>query len=264
METLPFLDWITLRLPALALCMCRTSGFFLLSPLLGRRGVPNMVKAALCLLMSIIAVQVLPPAQAAIQWGGFMFFTQCAKEVATGWVMGYGVSALLSAILIAGQIMDMQVGFSMARMLDAQAGVQAPVIGVLLNLSAVMLFLMTGGHERLIRMFYFSYEAIPLGGAVLGPQLWQGLPGLFMEAFSLAVGIALPIMLTLLMTEIMMGLLARVVPQINFFVVGLPMKIMVGLLVLLAFIPVFVQMLPNLFDRIDVSTQGIMNQLTGR
>ncbi|MCG4585204.1 flagellar biosynthetic protein FliR, partial [Anaerosalibacter bizertensis] len=117
--------------------------------------------------------------------------------------------------------------------------VQIPVMGNFYYILAFLLFLLTNGHHLAIKALIDSYEYIPIGELVISEATVKQLVNILAKTFSLGFKIASPIVITILLMDILLGVLSRTIPQMNVFVVGMPLKIIVGMLVIAATIPIF-------------------------
>jgi flagellar biosynthetic protein FliR len=153
-------------------------------------------------------------------------------ELALGATMGLGVLLAFAAFSMAGQILGIQMGLGLGQVLDPVTNRSQPVVTAAFDQLAIVVFFLAGGHHALLRGIVFSLERFPLGTgwpleAAFGPVLEQ-VSGLFSLAFALAV----PVVFTLLLLELALGVVARNMPQMNMIAMGIPVKIVVGLVAL--------------------------------
>lgn len=254
-------------LAAVPLAALRCLGVFAVAPLYGSRFVPVQVRIALGLccgaLLAPVAVARFGGAgipDAINPWVGLAaspagYVVRCVGEVVFGLGVGYLGLLFLSALQIAGQVMDTEVGFSMVNVLDPQFGVQLPLLGSLFNALGVLVFLSLDGHLLLLRAITDSVKLIPLGGVGMPPGTGDILIRAFAGTFVTALKIAAPVLAALFLTNVALGIVARTVPQMNVFVVGLPLRVAVGLGVLVVSLPFAATVIgPSLlkaFDFID-------------
>jgi len=163
-------------------------------------------------------------------------------------IIGIITTLFFSAVHTAGQLIDMQIGFSSFQVFEASFNLQVPVTGNFLNIVLLICFFVANGHLVLIRLIADTFKIIPVGGALMRPQIALCFAQIFVTTFTMAIKIAMPIIAASLLTEIILGILIRAVPQMNFFVIGFPIKIGLGMLVLFAFIPVFVNASNYIFE----------------
>lgn len=234
----------------LLLLFLRVTGLFALSPILGRRNVPAIAKIGLCIFLSYIFLVAYPPSQApAVESGNIvMYALLCIKELLLGLVIGWMTTLFFDIAMMAGQIMDVQIGFGMAQIFDPEMQTQVSLVGNFLNYGLLLLFLAMDGHHTLIKIMYFTLDKIPVGQVVLRADIVDVCVKAFATAVAMAVSVALPIVAAEVILEIIMGILIRTVPQLNIFVVGLSVKILVGLLALALMIPFFASYGDKIFE----------------
>ncbi len=229
------------------LFVVRMSAFFILSPIFGRANIPMNLKVLLSVMMAFIAIQYYPPLAALPPTIAGLVLV-IVGELAVGFIMGYITTMFFSVVFTAGQIIDTQIGFGMVQIYDIQTNAQVPVAGSLLNLVLLETFLMTDGHHRLIQLLFASFQLIPVGQVQLRPELGTLMLRGFVEVFVLSINVALPIIASGLVAEVALGIVVRTSPQMNIFVVGMPIKTILGLLMLSVLVPAFVSFTRVIFD----------------
>jgi flagellar biosynthetic protein FliR len=134
---------------------------------------------------------------------------------------------------------------------DPLSGTQAPILGNFKFVLAILVFLQIDAHHHFIKALFESYEVIPIGQCVfLSPHFIQSYLNYFGDIFIIGCKLSLPIVGTLLVTDFVMGIMARTVPQMNIFMVGMPIKILIGFFVLLVTIPVYIYLLNISFENV--------------
>lgn len=250
------------------LLFLRVSGLIFSSPIFGRTNIPNVVKIGYCACIAMLfftSAPELAEQMQAFDYGNdiFLYILLCIKELLFGMVLGYVLNLFFQLTFTAGQMIDMQMGFGMVNVFDVQSNLSIPMVGNFLNLLMLMVFFAVRGYDRLIRIIGLSLENIPIGGVTLNPQIgWVALE-LFVQAFLLAMIIAMPIIASGLLGEACFGIMMRMVPQMNAFSIGIPIKIILGFLVLLAIIPVYVAFMPQVFDQMFAGLEQMFATLTG-
>ena len=145
--------------------------------------------------------------------------------------MALGLFAAFGAFLFGGRLLDFQMGFGVASVIDPATSVQAPLIGTALNLMAVAAFFAIDGHHWIIRGVAFSLDRIPPGAALQGLNI-EAVVAQFGVMFVYGLAVVAPAILTLVLVDVGMAVAARTMPQVNVFILSLPIKIFVGLSVL--------------------------------
>ena len=224
------------------LMTARMSGFVLFNPLLGRQNFPRTVRAGLILLLSAFTYSVTggrvePPA------GVLPFAGALLLELAVGLVLGLVVHFFFYIPQMAGLAVDTQMGMTMNQMYDPGASANLSVTGQLLNTLMLLLFFAGGGHLTLLRLFITSEQIVPYGKVSIGLPAYHLLLELFVECTVLGVKLCMPILVAELISQVGMGVLMKVIPQINVFAINIELKVIVGLALLLVLIIPFSEFL---------------------
>jgi len=153
---------------------------------------------------------------------------------------------------MAGGLIDIMMGFSIVNVIDPQTGSQAPVMGNFKYIIAILFLFFTDGHHLLIRGILNSFFLIPVNkwAPMLEGTISQALIELFIRSFAISIQIAAPLVAALFLVDVALGLISRTVPQMNVFVVGIPVKILAGFMVLLLVLPGFGIILNLLFKEL--------------
>lgn len=246
----------TVYFTALILVIIRLTCFFCIVPVFFPKGTPNIVKVALSLIMSYILMPGINYNAAASINSMPVFVVDCVNEVLTGLSLGFITNLCFMSASYAGSLMDMQVGFSMMTMYDPSSGSNTTLIERLLYYFSLALFLTVDGHHMLIKALIESFNVINLGKLILMQQSVSVIIEAFIEFFTIGLKIAVPIILILILSDITMGLVARAVPQLNIMILGLPVKILVGMMCIAASLPIFIKIiegsyaeLPDIFKK---------------
>lgn len=231
----------------------------LTTPVFSLIGLPLNVRVLLVLALSATLVSGidLPPPVSAIQPAALA--TRALNELVWGTLLAFTVLAGFAAFQLAGRILDIQLGFGVVGLIDPSTRTQAPLLGTVLNMTAVLTFFLVGGHHLLLRGLAFSLQTIPPGTAPGAPPL-EAVVGQFGAMFLSAALLAAPVMTAVLLVDVAMSIMARTMPQMNVFIIGLPLKILVGLSVL----AVSLGLLGPLFARVFAGIFTGWQQLIGR
>ncbi len=193
------------------------------------------------------------------------YFLLLFKEAAVGIAVGLLAYIILAAIQIAGGFIDFQMGFAIAHVIDPQTGVQSPLIGQYMYTITLLFILAVNGHHLMIDGVFYSYELIALDQLVPpGDEGWiLYIIEAFNQMFVIAFLMAVPIVGCLFLVDVALGIIARTVPQLNVFVVGLPLKIFVALCVLVIAMTFYIMLIQNLFETMLETMQGLMQLFGG-
>ncbi|MFO7294592.1 MAG: flagellar biosynthetic protein FliR [Clostridia bacterium] len=253
---------ILLNIDAVLLALARISGMFFMSPVFGRRNVPAIFTIGLILALTFIVAVYYPVYDEAMDISSYIELAfYIIKEIFIGLIMGYVVLFTFSAFLLAGQLIDNQIGFGVVHILDPQTNIQIPLVGNFNNVLAMVLFFAMDGHHALIRLLMYSFEALPLGKAALSGDIVRPLFNMFVEFFVLGFKMAVPAIASALLAEVVFGILVRAIPQMNVFVIGLPFKILIGLVVLFSTVPLLISMMDGAFSSMFKGIRSIIQGL---
>ncbi|MGE7917874.1 flagellar biosynthetic protein FliR [Viridibacillus sp. NPDC093762] len=245
------------------LILVRISAFFITVPLFSYKTIPSKMRltlAAVIAWMMYYTIDVTP-----MEVNG-EYILLVIKEAMVGLIIGLIAYIIMSAIQIAGSFIDFQMGFAIANIIDPQTGAQSPLLGQFFNTLALLVLLGTNGHHLLLDGIYYSYEYLPIG------EMWPSFGSenstdfiikMFATVFGIAFQMAIPIVATLFLVDIALGITARTVPQLNIFVVGFPIKIGVSFLVLVTMMGVMVAVIQKLFNIMIVSMRDFMVLIGG-
>lgn len=226
------------------LIFVRVSGIIIVAPVFSSRNVPGPIKAGLSMFISLTVLPLLatqsPPV---IPEQLFVYVFLLMSEVIFGMIIGFASSLVFSAVQMTGSLLDMQIGFGVVNIFDPQAGQQVPLIGNFQYILALLLFLIINGHHILLTAIVSSFKLVPITGVVFTGSIAQLMVDMVSGIFILAFQITVPVLAALIITDIALGILARTMPQMNVFVVGVPAKIIVGIFVLSVTIPFFISFL---------------------
>ncbi len=250
-------------LPAFLLIFVRVLAFLAVLPIYSHRSIPTTYKIGLALFLAWVMVFSLDAPILAID---ATYYLLIIKEVLVGLVVGLIAMVLLYAIQVAGGFIDYNMGFMIANVIDPQTGAQSPLMGGFLYTFALLFLLLVNGHHLLLDGIFYSYQFVPMELVVLpfgNENLVQHVATTFNAMFVIAFQMAFPIVGSIFLVDIGLGMVSRAVPQMNVFVVGMPLKIVVGLLMMTIFLRVFFIAVEKLFDQIIVTMRTLLQLLGG-
>ena len=210
------------------LTFMRVSLVIFLLPIFGAEGLPAQWKAALCLVFTMALWPMLNLDGEAMPAHPFGIALLLLGEMILGMILGMSVRFFFSGIQAGGELMAMQVGFSMIQFADPASGNQSGVIAHMLYMVSTLIFLMLDGHLYLLRAFAETFRYIPAGGLLITGTLFGQVFSLAGLLFSLAVKIIARVMAALFLVELALALMSRAAPQVHIMEVGFPLKITVG------------------------------------
>lgn len=236
--------------PTYLMVFFRIIGFLIIAPLFSSRNVLSMMKAALAMLISILVVPTMFDTPfLTIESSLLLFFIYALSEFAIGLSIGFVATLFFDAINLAGQLIDMQMGFGIVNVVDPQSGAQMPVMGTFKYFLTMFFYLSLNGHILLLDALMKSYQIIPLGNFTVDMNLMNFIIYITTNLFVVALKIALPYVGALFATDFILGIIARTVPQMNVFMIGMPLKIGIGFILTIIIIPLYIYMLSAFFEK---------------
>jgi flagellar biosynthetic protein FliR len=235
MESLPIIAAFYDQIDVFMLVLVRTLAFFIFLPIISGMSVPMVVRLLLAVVIGA-AIFSSGVVTVAVQTTTIPAFTMSIiMEFLAGLMMSYMIYFVFSIILYAGQIIDFMMGLAMVNMIDPLLQIQVPIVGNLFFMAIMALLVVTGGLAEFIWAFMISFEILPIGAAyILGNQSIVTFIVLQMTAYvMIGVQIALPIIGALTVINVALGIMVKAAPQMNVFVIGMPIKILVGFFLLL-------------------------------
>lgn len=241
------------------LILARITGCIIFNQIFGRGNVPLVFQMGLSIMLSITVYGVLPPSGTYEINLIIVYILTILKELFVGFVVGQIIKMFMSIVVISGDIMDTQMGLSMSKIYDPKSNISMGISASLLNLIFMFMFFSVGGHMTLIQIFITSCKAIPIGHVVISSEVAQSIVQLFSYILIYAVKLTLPIIAAEFIIEVAMGIMMKVIPQIQVFVVNIPLKIIIGLASMLILVPSFATFLERI---ITLMFEAIQNNLS--
>ena len=215
-----------------SLILMRMAGFIFLNPVLGRRNIPAMAKTGMALVLAMLIFPLasgdVPDIGSPIEFGFLLL-----KEFLIGYLLGLIMQLFNFAVTYAGSIMDFQMALSMANVYDAQSGIQVALSGSILNVYFMLLFFAVDGHLALMDILVTSADIVPYAQVGFGTEAAEAVLEIFLDCVLLAIKLAFPFIGIILILEVGVGILMKIIPQLNLFVLNIPLKILLGLALLM-------------------------------
>lgn len=245
----------TQHLMLFSLILMRISGCILFNPILGRKNIPATAKAGFIMVLAYVVYTVSGEtrveAVTAVQYGILLL-----KEFAVGYGVGFVINLFLYFIIFAGELIDLQMGISIAKLYDPQSNSSISLSATLYNAVFLLLFFVTDGHLALIKILISSGNILPYGDIFIHSGISSEVINIFCQCTVLAIKFSFPIFAVEFLAEIGVGILMKTIPQINVFVVNIQAKLFVGLLMLLL---LFLPMSSFLEEIIHLMLQTVYN-----
>ncbi|MBM7540586.1 flagellar biosynthetic protein FliR [Amphibacillus cookii] len=249
-------------LPAFLLILARIVAFIATVPIFSYRNIPNPFKIGIAIFISWILLFTIDIPDISLD---LTFLLLVFKEAFIGIILGMVAYVILTVVQIAGGFIDFQMGFAIANIIDPQTGAQSPVIGQYFYTFAILFLLAVDGHHLLINGAFYSFELIAIDQLInIGSESYiLAVLTMFNQMFLIAFQMAIPIVGCLFLVDVALGIIARTVPQLNVFVVGIPLKITVSLFVISMFIVLYMGLVRSLFGYIIEMMHVFMQVLGG-
>lgn len=242
-------DFSTVWVTGVLLCALRLATVLMLAPFWQPLGLPVRVRVLIILALSATLVSATHAAPLAAPASVPALLGAAVNELMVGALMAFGVFTAFAAFAFAGNALDLQIGFNIANVFDPVSRTQSPLLASLFAMTAVVLFFTADAHHAVLRGIAYSLERIPLGGPAPRPDV-RALGRQFGVVFTLGLALAAPVLFCLFFVELAMAVLSRNLQQLNVFVLGTPIKVVLGLTLLATLAPQFGQAARRIFDAI--------------
>jgi len=248
------------RIETFLLVFVRCLTFWSIGPLLADRKVPVQVKVLGGLVTAIAVFSSVDTSHWIKTDSLLVLASLVAREVLMGAALGLVASLVFLAVRMAGSLLGVQMGFSIASVMDPQTQTEMSLLSEVQEMLAVFLFLLVDGHHRLFQALAVSLDRVPPGALGDPGVLLGALVPLTGAMFGMIIQIGAPILGAMFLTDAALGFVARAVPQMNVFIVGIPVKIAAGMALLIVTAPLFSRLLLLQFGRMD---QQLLTVLRG-
>ena len=214
------------------LILVRCATFIYVCPFFGGNQTPNLVKIGFSILLSIMlygAVPIVVP-----DYNTIIGYTVIVlKEAMVGFLIGYAVHICDLIAAFAGTIVDMQIGLSMVSMMDPSTNEQVTITGSLYSQVLIMMLILSGMYQYILKALSDTFTLIPINGAVINSdRMLSSILEFMRDYIVIGFRICLPIFIITFITNVILGVLAKVSPQMNMFAVGIQIKIIIGLMIM--------------------------------
>ncbi|MCF8474276.1 MAG: flagellar type III secretion system protein FliR [Emcibacter sp.] len=225
-------DLVPAEVFAFFLVFSRLGAMVMLLPALGETAIPQRIRLMLALSISFLMYLVVGSGLPAMPPSPYMLALLIIFEIFVGLLIGVSIRLLMSALHTAGTIIAMQTGLAMAQAFDPTQGAQSALMSTFMTLMAVVLIFVTNMHHIMISAMYDSYILFPVGKGVMVNDFAEIVVNTVAKSFLIGVQIASPFIVYGLVFNIGLGILARLMPQLQVFFVAMPLNITVGFLIL--------------------------------
>lgn len=237
--------------------LVRISTFLASAPIFSLRNVTPKVKVGLAVFIAIIMFQTVPYEPVAYT-GAIGFAGMVVKEAAAGLLLGFAANICTYILGFAGSIIDMEIGLSMVNTMDPLSSIQTTITSTYYNSCVTLIMLGTNLHYFIIHAITDSFILIPVGEVQLRANMYLVMARFLVDYFIIGFRIVLPVFAATLVVNVILGILAKIAPQMNMFVIGMQLKIFVGLFILL----MIAGLLPQVTDFIIEEMKTMITLIT--
>lgn len=213
----------------------RITAFMVISPVFSQKGIPNVTKVIISASLMLVVLPFATDFQPVENL--FLVALVVWKEILFGLAMGFLSQLVFTGVEMAGQIIDFQVGFSMAQAFDPTFGMMSSQYGKLYYWLTLMMVFLTNLHHYLIKGVVDSFRIVPIGAATIEGTTVEGVVKLFALTFEMALHLGAPLVISAVIIDLLLGMLSRTIPQINVLMMGMPMKTTVSFILFLLLLP---------------------------
>lgn len=235
--------------------------FFTIIPNFFPSGTPATFKISLNLILSMILVGTIDITAIQNIQSNYTIIIYAFNEVMTGITLGFVTSIIFYVIEMAGSLMDQQIGLGMISMFDPNTKSNSSLLSRLLYWVAILIFFIVDGHHMLIKELSSSYKIVGIGKSIVFQESIMAIMNSFTQYFIIGLKIAIPIVLIIIITDLTMGLISRTVPQLNIMILGMPIKMLVGVASFLIALPMIIKAMVSAFSYLPDVYQNIYKAL---
>lgn len=246
---------------AVFLVFLRLSTFFIVTGIFYPKGTPNLFKVALAMITAYFITSTIDSSILLSIDSNYSLAMSIINEIMTGAILGFMINALFNIIKAAGGFMDMQLGLSMMNLVDPNSNIQSTLLGTMSYYVALVMFFVVNGHHILIKCLSASFEIVKVGQSIIFTDNFYVMLQGFIKFFFIGVRIALPIMLIGVITDLTMSLISRSVPTINVMILGMPVRIVVGLISFTVFLPILIKIFISAVNMIPDMLETLLKSL---
>lgn len=253
---------LILYFPSFLLIFMRTTAFFVTMPFFSYRTIPGMHRIGLAFFFSLLIFSSL---NLPILTTNGLYFMLIIKEALVGLTIGLIAMIIIYAIQVAGGFIDMKIGFMIANVIDPQSGAQSPLTGGYLYTFAILFILSLNAHHLILDGMFYSFQFVPLDQVTIpigNEQVLTHVVRSFNLMFIIAFQMSMPIVGSLFLVDVALGMVSRSVPQVNVFVDGMPLKVAVGFVLMIVAMPTIFIVIRELIQHMTLTMRTLM-QLYG-
>ena len=238
-------------LPVFMLVFIRCTAFLISSPIFALPGIPAAVKGGFAFILTMIIYPLAAVGEVNVDAGIFAYCLMAAGEAAVGLAMGIICTMVFNALLMAGQLIDLHIGFAVSQLMDPVTGSVNTLLARFMYYVSLATLFCVDAHYGLLWGLVKSYRILPLSAAEISGTAAMIFIRAFADTVAMALKVAVPVIGVLLMIDVALGVMGRTAPQMNVFMLGFPFKIMVGLISLAVLLPLMGSIFAAVFDQMQ-------------
>ena len=223
------IEFSHLSIVTCGLVLARVGGLFVSAPVFSARQIPNQTKIGLAIVVALVFTPLQMEHARAVPPGALAFGVLAGRELLIGLAMGFAVALIFTGIQMGSQLIGIQMGVGLGGVLNPMSGADSSTIDGFYMVLATLIFLLSNGHHAALASLARTFDLAPVGEATLPLVNPQQVMALVQAVFVVAIRVALPAVAALLLTDVALGLAGRAAPQMQVMVVGMPVKMAVGL-----------------------------------
>ena len=235
----PVTDIALRQIEIYSIIFFRVSGIIFMMPFFGSENVPRLVRIGLSLVITAVLVPTLNIDSVVLPESLVSYVVVLFKELLVGMALGYIAMLIFHGIQFAGGLVGFQMGLRIGNVIDPMSEEQISVIGTVQNLLAVLIYVSLFWDHFLFKAMAASFSVIPIAGVVLEGPMATELIRMTGQVFVIALKMGAPLLAALFLADVALGFIARTAPQINVFIIGFPVKVGLGILLLGISLPFF-------------------------
>lgn len=239
----------------------RASGLFFTAPFFSENVIPVLAKIFISMIVAYIVFFFVKPFEFNYDQGLLMLALIGIKEILIGMIIGFSLNFIFYGINFAGSLIGFDLGLSMAAVFDPNSEIESNIIGRILFFASLLIFILINGHHYIVRAVSLSYQLIPIGELKFTDSLLTLMIKLSAGVFAIAIKIAAPILVSFFLLYIGMGIMSRMIPQMQIFFVVQPLQIGLGIFLLVVFLPVLFFVIKGLLGSLEESILNLIRAM---
>ena len=255
------IDHIHELMPIYTLVFCRLSALLLTMPIFGSATIAPKVRVMIAVVLTMIIAPALATQQVIVFESVWTLAIAVTVEIVIGLLMGFGMQVIFESFSIAGSFIGMQMGMAIMQIMNPNSQENQPIISQFWVMLMIIVFVVTNSHHLLLETIYRNFSIILPGTAVFEPALGRAIISWGSLMFELGVQFAAPALIFLILVDFALAFMARVMPQMNVFFISLPLKIGVGIVMLIISLNIIQMMFGYIIQQLEEIIEVMMQTI---